>query len=165
MELTRTFASGSRCWPVQQVGLDAEEVRADVEDCPESDEEDLEAVAPQVGVALRRQLEQEGRERAHGRQPAGDREVLAAHDVRVEEDEAAQEDLQEEDVAQRDVDDPPQVGPEAERELGRERRHVRPGHVEPEGDEPEHDERGADRAFDEALAGVEETRDLVGCHR
>ena len=38
----------------------------------------------------------------------------ATHDVRVEEDEAAEEHLHEEDVPERDVYDPPQVSPEAQ---------------------------------------------------
>ena len=123
--------------------LDAEEVRHEVEHGPEGDQQDLDPEPADVGVAPRHQLDQQDGERADGGEAAGDRQVLAGDDVRVEEDEAAEEDLEEDEVAQRDVDDPPQVGAQPERELARVRTMYGRAEVEREGQQPEHDERRA----------------------
>ena len=78
------------------------------------------------------------------------------HDVGVEEDEAAEEHLEQDQVAQRDVDDPPQVGAQPKRELARRPDHVRAREVERDREDPEDHERRGDRPLDERLSGVEE---------
>ena len=65
----------------------------DVERRAEAEQERLDTEPAQIGVALRDELDQQDRESADRRQAAGDREILAADDVGVEEDEAAEEDL------------------------------------------------------------------------
>ena len=90
---------------------------------------------------------------------------LTGDDVRVEEDEAAEEDLDDDEVAQRDVDDPPQVGAKPKGELAGRPDHVAAAQVQRDREQPEHDERRGDGPFDEALAGIEESGDLFWCHR
>jgi hypothetical protein len=67
----------------------------------------------------------------------------------------------EEDVAQRDVDDPPEIRAEAQRELAGRSRHVGLGEVERQGEEPQDDERCGDRPLHERLSGIEQAGDLV----
>jgi hypothetical protein len=149
---------------VELGALDTDQVRPDVERGAHGQEQDLPLVAAPVAVTLGHELDQEHREGARGGDAARDRKVLGLHDVGVEEDEAAQEDLDCEDVADRDVDDPPEVGAQAERELAGRGRHVGPTQVQCQHQEPQDDERRADRSLDERLAGAEQTRYLVGRH-
>ena len=161
--VTSIGTSCSHVLAVELGHLDAEEVRHDVEGRPEPEEQDLPAEGGRL-VAVSDQLDQQDGERADGGEAAGDRQGLAGDDVGVEEDEAADEDLDDDEVAQSDVDDPPQVGSEPERELAGRADHVAATEVERKRQQPQHDERGGDRSFDEALAGIEETGNLVWGH-
>ena len=102
------------------------------------------------------ELDEKDRERTHGGESTGHGQVLAGHDVGVEEDEAAQEDLHKDQVAKRDVDDPPQVSPKPETELPDVAHHVGPRKMQRDRQQPKGDQACRDRPFDEALARVEE---------
>ena len=110
--------------------LDAQQVGNDIERRAEPKQENLDSIPAQIRVAFRHQLDQQHGERTDRRQTASDRQVSAADDIRIKEDEAAQEDLYDEDVPRRDVHDPPEVRPEAKRKLAEIGRHVRSGEVQ-----------------------------------
>ncbi len=138
--------------------LDAQEVGHQVQTCAQGDQEGLQLEASSVRVGASHQLEQQDGEGAGGRQATGDREIVLAHDIRVEEDEAAQEHLKQEDVPHPDVDRPPQVGAQAQGELASQGEHVGPGQVQGDREKPQGYERGGDRPFDELLGRAERCR-------
>ena len=79
--------------------LDAEEVRDHVQSRAQAQQQDLASGTP-ASHRLADELDQHDREGADRGETAGDRQVLARDDVRVEEDEAPDEDLDDDQVAQ-----------------------------------------------------------------